>query len=170
VKLSQSVAYAVQATLKLAEDPTASPSSCGQVAASGQMPEGFLLQILRDLTKQGILHSTRGGGGGFMLGRRPEDISLLDLIEAVDGPINAVLPGKGIFPEDSAERLHEALKGIADQVRRQLSAIRLSDLMVRSAPSGETDRTVGRSPIVEHLFDLAHVPGLTVEIPRVTTF
>lgn len=170
VKLSQSVAYAVQAALKLAEEPITSPISCGQLAASGQMPERFLLQILRDLTKQGILHSTRGGGGGFMLGRRPDDISLLDLIEAVDGPISAVLPGKGAFPEDSAERLQEALKGIADQVRRQLSAIRLCDLRVHADRSGETNSTAGQSPVVEHLFDLPHVPGLTGEMPRVSTF
>jgi Rrf2 family protein len=127
------------------------------------MPERFLLQILRDMTKQGILHSTRGGGGGFMLGRRPEEISLLDMIEAVDGPINAALPGKGAFPEESAERLQEALKGITEQVRGELAAIRLCDLM--TGPRGSVaSEDVSRFPLlIDEPHDPPRMTGLAVK-------
>ncbi|MEN6495846.1 MAG: Rrf2 family transcriptional regulator [Thermoguttaceae bacterium] len=160
MKLSQSVAYAIQAALRLAEEPTASPISCCQLAATGRMPERFLLQILRDMTKQGILHSTRGGGGGFMLGRQADEISLLDMIEAVDGPLGAALPGKGAFPEESADRLQEALKRIAAQVRSQLASIKLSDLMNRPSRSGEPAPTAALPPIVGPLFDYSQPTGL----------
>src|SRR3990167_5570898 len=105
MKLSQSVAYAVHASLRLADHRDAAPVSCNRLAEQGKMPERFLLQILRDLAKQGILQSTRGGGGGFMLNRRPEEISLLEVIEAVEGPMTAFLPLKTSFPHPAGERL-----------------------------------------------------------------
>jgi Rrf2 family protein len=92
------------------------------------MPERFLLQILRDLAKQGILQSTRGGGGGFMLNRKPDEISLLEVIEAVEGPMTPSLPLKTSFPHPAGERLHAVLRKVTDEVRRQLDAVKLSDL------------------------------------------
>src|SRR3954470_15915458 len=93
MKLSRTVAYAVQATLQLAQNKSGLPVPCSQLASEGNMPERFLLQILRHLVTHGILHSTRGVDGGYSLERKPEDISLLDVIEAIDGPLSATLPG-----------------------------------------------------------------------------
>ncbi len=132
MKLSQSVAYAVHATLRLADNHEAAPISCSRLAEEGKMPERFLLQILRDLAKQGILQSTRGGGGGFMLDRRPEEISLLEVVEAVDGPMSACLPLKGSFPHPAGERLYGVLRDVTDETRRKLDAVKLSDLSVAS--------------------------------------
>jgi Rrf2 family protein len=98
------------------------------LAESGQMPERFLLQILRDLTKEGILVSSRGGGGGFSLLRDPSTVSLLELVEAVEGPMTAKLPASGFSPE-SQETLQRALQKIADITREQLAAIKLSHLL-----------------------------------------
>ncbi len=133
MKLSQSVTYAIHAVLRLAHGDQTGPVACGKLAAEGKMPERFLLQILRDLAKQGILHSTRGGGGGFVLGRAAYELSLLEIIEAVDGPILAGLPLKGNFPGDAGERLQDALDRITEETRRRLQAIHLSDLMPRQA-------------------------------------
>jgi Rrf2 family protein len=131
MKLSQSVTYAIHAVLRLAENQEAAPVSCGKLAEKGKMPERFLLQILRDLAKQGILQSTRGGGGGFMLGRRPEEITLLEVIEAIDGPLTAGLPLKASFPQFAGEQLQSALASIADATRRHLQQIKLSDLVAK---------------------------------------
>ncbi|MGO8751081.1 MAG: RrF2 family transcriptional regulator [Thermoguttaceae bacterium] len=144
MKLSQSVTYAVHAALRLAETKDSGPISCGKLAEIGHMPERFLLQILRDLAKQGILLSARGGGGGFTLERQPQNISLLEMIEAVEGPLGSGLPLKSNFPEDAGDKLQAALNQIADQTRRQLAAIKLSDLMagrvtVEKAPPANPD-------------------------------
>jgi Rrf2 family protein len=117
MKLSQSVTYGIHAILRLADCRENVPVSCGKLAEQGKMPERFLLQILRDLAKQGILQSTRGGGGGFTLGKPVQEICLLEVIEAVDGPLCAVLPLKGSFPEARGE---------------QLASVRMSHLLPRN--------------------------------------
>jgi Rrf2 family protein len=126
MKLSQSVAYAVDAVLRLPDDPEVSPVSCSKIAEQGNMPERFLLQILRDLGKQGIVQSARGGSGGFVLARRLDEISLLEVIEAVEGRLVAALPMKDSLPHPAGERLLDALRSVTEEVRRELQAIKLS--------------------------------------------
>jgi Rrf2 family protein len=128
------VAYAVQATLLLAESKSPQPVPCSTLAAQGHMPERFLLQILRHLVTHGILRSTRGVDGGYSLQRNPQDISLLDVIEAVDGPIVATLPASenGRSPTYQA-RLNKAMEQVVSNMRRQLQGIKLADLMSGSS-------------------------------------
>lgn len=129
MKLSRTVIYAVQATLQLAELQAAGPVPCSRLATEGGMPERFLLQILRNLVTQGILKSTRGVDGGYSLDRLPQEISLLEVIEAIDGPFGPRLPElDGEFSAARQHRLREALDGVAVTVRRQLHGIKLSDL------------------------------------------
>lgn len=93
------------------------------------MPERFLLQILRNLVTHGILRSTRGVDGGYALTRPPENISLLDVIEAIEGPMNADEPAGDGFPKDSQQRLRGALNEITQTARQQLDAIKFSQLL-----------------------------------------
>ena len=134
MKMSRTVSYAVQATLQLAQSSADRPTPCSRLAAEGQMPERFLLQILRNLVTHGILHSTRGVDGGYTLERSPEDISLLDVIEAIDGPITPSIPSREGLATGSQERLQDALEQVTSTAREQLSAIKLSQLMLPPAP------------------------------------
>ena len=93
------------------------------------MPERFLLQILRNLVNHGILQSTRGVDGGYTLHRSPEDISLLEIIEAIEGPVQSSLPVSEGLPGDSQDQLREALQQVATTARQQLEAIKLSGLL-----------------------------------------
>jgi Rrf2 family protein len=129
MKLSRTAGYALQATLQLAETNSSSPVPCSQLAAKGQMPERFLLQILRSLVTHGILHSARGVDGGYTLERKPEEISLLDLIEAVDGPLHAFAPVAEGLPELPRTKLYAALEQITADARKQLAEIKLSCLL-----------------------------------------
>jgi Rrf2 family protein len=134
MKLSRTVTYAVQATLQLAECNGNAPVPCSQLAAAGNMPERFLLQILRHLVTHDILNSTRGVDGGYSLGRRPQDISLLDVIEAIDGPLAATTPSLGNGDPTPCElKLRSALEQITLDSRRKLDAVKLSDLLADSA-------------------------------------
>ena len=128
MKRSQTVAYAIHATLRLARSPEGSPVASNKLAEQGIMPGGYLAQVLHDLRKNGIMVSTRGVSGGFMLARRPDEISLLDVIEAVEGPMVAGLPLKKDLPHPAGERLLGVLGDITEYVRGELQAIKLSDL------------------------------------------
>src|SRR6187455_1873955 len=100
MKLSRTVAYAVRATLQLAQLESDGPVPCSKLANEGKMPERFLLQILRNLVTHGILRSTRGVDGGYALVRPADQISLLEVIEAIEGPYDSTLElGDGLTDE-----------------------------------------------------------------------
>lgn len=129
LQLSRTVAYAVRATLQLAQSKSNAPVPCSQLASEGNMPERFLLQILRNLVTHGILRSTRGVDGGYTLTRAPEDVSLLEVIEAIEGPMS---PDENIadgLPEASQFRLQDALRQVTSTARQQLESIKLSQLL-----------------------------------------
>ncbi len=129
MKLSRTVVYAVQATLQLAESQSGAPVPCSRLANDGHMPERFLLQILRHLVTHGILNSTRGVDGGYSLERSPQEISLLDVIEAIDGPLEGMLATGDAEPNGYQTRLREVLEQVAQNVRTQLQSVKLSDLL-----------------------------------------
>jgi Rrf2 family protein len=129
MKLSRTVTYALQATLQLAQAEPGEPIPCSRLAAEGAMPERFLLQILRSLVTHGILQSTRGVEGGYTLDRSPEEISLLDIIEAVDGPMNTKLPFAESMSNECQSRLRDALCSIASTARQQLQEVKVAHLV-----------------------------------------
>ncbi|MFO7907150.1 MAG: Rrf2 family transcriptional regulator [Pirellulaceae bacterium] len=141
MKLSRTVAYAVRATLQLANNESLAPVPCSRLAAEGKMPERFLLQILRNLVTHGILRSTRGVDGGYSLVRPPSEISLLEVIEAIEGPLNTGEPVDEELSVDFQNRLQEALQEVTNNSRRQLEAIKLSQLL---APPELPDDTESR--------------------------
>jgi Rrf2 family protein len=131
MKLSRTVGYALRATLMLAQNDPHNPVPCSRLAAQGNMPERFLLQILRSLVTHGILQSTRGVDGGYKLGRPAGEISLLDIIEAVEGPLHAESPEAEGLPKDSLDQLFSLLAEMNDAERRQLGEIRISSLITQ---------------------------------------
>ena len=129
MKLTRTVTCALQATLQLAEEKTSQPVPCSRLATEGKMPERFLLQILRSLVMHGILRSTQGVEGGYALVRRAEDVSVLDVIEAIDGPLNAHLPISEDLSTSPQDRLRQALLQVNESACRSLESIKLSQLM-----------------------------------------
>ncbi len=129
MKLSRTVSYALQATLQLAGSNSEGPTPCSRLAADGKMPERFLLQILRNLVAHGILESTRGVDGGYALARKPGQISLLDVIEAIDGPMQSNVPLGAGLPKNSKARLEQALTDITETARQECEAIKLAHLL-----------------------------------------
>jgi Rrf2 family transcriptional regulator, cysteine metabolism repressor len=128
MRLSRASAYALGAVLQLGHAPPGMPIPCSQLAKHGQMPERFLLQVLRSLVNHGILVSTRGVDGGYALARSLDEISLLQILEATEGPQVPVIPPLDAIPESSRENLQEVLRDVTAAASKRMNEVMLSSL------------------------------------------
>lgn len=87
LQISRKVDYALRAAIHLARRSPLHPVSFKEVARAEDIPKDFLAKILRELVDAGLVNSSRGQHGGFVLARLPQEISFLEVIEAVEGPI-----------------------------------------------------------------------------------
>ncbi len=134
MRMSRASAYAIGAVIQLADAPVGRPVPCSQLAKAGEMPERFLLQVLRHLVNHGILKSTRGVEGGYSLVRSAREISLLQILEATDGPLTPELPPLECIPSGIRSRLHTTLREITAESCRRLANITLVDLIESPGP------------------------------------
>lgn len=131
--LSKTVGYAIGALAQLAAYDGAKPLSCREICNRTNMPERFVLTILRTLARAGVVDSTRGIKGGYQLAKPPSRITLLEICDAVDGlPGPPALKLNGLSTSGQ-QVMDEAFLGIADNSRRRLNAFRLDELQVGSS-------------------------------------
>lgn len=88
MQITRQADYALRAMLFLAKNPTNERASTSHIAEIQQIPPSFLAKIISQLSIAGLIHTSRGARGGVSLARSVEDISVLDVIEAIDGPIS----------------------------------------------------------------------------------
>jgi Rrf2 family protein len=137
MKVSRTITYAIHAMLRLTESELGVPVPCSQLARDGQMPERFLLQVMRTLVTQGLLQSTRGVDGGYFLAKPPSDITLYDIVEAFDNPLEPRLPDVNGMTPQRRERILETLQNTSQAARRELQRLTLADLMLEQEHSPE---------------------------------
>jgi Rrf2 family protein len=87
VEISRRTDYGVRVILELATLPDGARASTQDIAERQQIPSPFLAKIISQLSLSGLVTTFRGAGGGVTLSRSPSEISLLQVIEALDGPI-----------------------------------------------------------------------------------
>lgn len=136
MQVTARVEYALRAVAELAAEPGRSFSR-GDIAGAQGLPGKFLESILRDLTREGLLVSRRGSGGGFQLARPAAEISLAQVVRAVDGPLAAV---RGIAPEGvsypgPARALTEVWVAVRAAVRTILEDTTVADLVAGELPA-----------------------------------
>ena len=85
--LSQKARYALRAMLNLAARADEPSLQIADIAEQANVPRKFLEQILLDLKKRGLVHSTRGRHGGYRLARDASEISFAEIIRLIDGPL-----------------------------------------------------------------------------------
>jgi len=131
MKLSKSVEYAFRALLQLATSDGSKPIPCRRLAQLGRIPERFLLQILRSMVTRGILRSTRGAEGGYTLAKPAAAISLLEVIESIEGPLEPQLAKGDLLNDPGIAILRGALQRLVASQRVRLDAVSLTDLLPR---------------------------------------
>jgi len=87
MQITRQADYAVRAVLHLARVGNSERSATSTVAKEQNIPPSFLAKIISQLSIAGLLHTSRGARGGVTLAREPRDITLLEVVEAIDGPI-----------------------------------------------------------------------------------
>ncbi len=87
MQITRQADYAIRAVLHLSRIGNGQRASTSQIAQEQSIPPSFLAKIVSQLSVSGLLQTSRGARGGVSLARSPRDITLLEVIEAIDGPI-----------------------------------------------------------------------------------
>ena len=88
MQITRQADYALRAMLYLARLNPGERAATSQIAEKQHIPPSFLAKIISQLSIGGLIHTSRGARGGVLLSRPPVDISVLEVIEAIDGPLN----------------------------------------------------------------------------------
>jgi Rrf2 family protein len=134
MNISTKSRYAVRALVELAERAAVDPNRpvrLTDIAAGRDLPLQFLEQLFSALRRAGILHSRRGASGGYVFARPPEQVTVLDVVEALDGLLTPATCTQGEcerFPGCGAASVWIAAKDAVEQV---LAASTIADLVER---------------------------------------
>ena len=132
MKVSTRGDYACRALLSLVLHGDGSPTSVRDIADRTSLPQPYLEQILLALTGAGIVRSKRGVGGGYVLSRPADEITLASIVSAVDGPIAVGDFGEphqnGACDHEGQCVLLAVWANVGDQVRSLLEAQTLADI------------------------------------------
>jgi Rrf2 family protein len=136
MRVSAKVDYALRASAELAVEAGQGPVKGDRIAGAQKIPVKFLENILLDLKHAGLVQSQRGAEGGYWLAKAPEEISLADVIRAVEGPIANV---RGERPEQveyagAAEPLREVWIAVRGNLRAVLETVTLADVVAGRLP------------------------------------
>jgi Rrf2 family protein len=134
VRISAKVDYAIRAMVELAAAPPGTVK-VERISTEQRIPRNFLENILLDLRHAELVASRRGVEGGYRLARPPEEISIADVIRAVEGPLASV---RGVRPDEleylgPATSLRETWIELRAAIRGVLEETTLADLVRRSA-------------------------------------
>ena len=149
MKLPESTEWVLHATASLAQLGPADTVSAAQLAAHYDVPAAYLAKQLQAMVRAGVLTATTGPRGGFRLARPPGRITMLEVVEAVDGTspfytCNEIRQrGRGAVPADECRQacgLAARMAAAEAAWRQSLSTVTIADI-VASLPSGLPERT-----------------------------
>jgi Rrf2 family protein len=133
MQITRQADYAVRAVLyltNLSEDERVATST---IAEKQRIPPSFLAKIISQLSIAGLLHTSRGARGGVTLAREPRDISLLDVVEAIDGPIqlNECVDASGVCTFEDDCPMKPAWCGAQEDLVKRLKSTTFSEMKTK---------------------------------------
>lgn len=135
MKITQEADYGLRVVLFLSKLDYGEKIEAKSIAEHEHIPIRFLLKILRKLAQAGIIKSYRGVNGGYSLNKLPEEISIKDVIEIIDGPIsiNRCTIDENFCTANRASycQLHKAMEGVRDTLCDILSKTNFGDFIDR---------------------------------------
>ncbi|WP_119069191.1 RrF2 family transcriptional regulator [Rubrobacter indicoceani] len=154
MQVSARTDYALKATAELAYASVreSGPVKGEAIAETQKIPKKFMENILLDLKRSGIVRAQRGASGGYWLARPAQEITLAEIIRAVEGPLADV---RGEWPElveytGAAERLREVWIAVRANLRAVLENVTLADLVEGELPEAVTNLTSSPEAWIHH--------------------
>jgi len=143
MRVSAKSDYALRALIEMAGGNDGRPVSAEELGRRQEIPHGFLQAILADLRKAGVVVSQRGQSGGWRLARPASEVSVADVIRAVDGPLVSVY---GLRPEaveynESAAVLQHVWIAARHALRDVFEQVSIEQLSTAELPETVTART-----------------------------
>jgi Rrf2 family protein len=143
MRVSAKSDYALRALIEMASRSDSAAVSAEELGKQQDIPHGVLQAILADLRRAGIVISQRGQSGGWRMGRAPGDVSVADVIRAVDGPLVSVY---GLRPEavtynDTADVLQHVWIAARRSLRDVFEQVSIQQLAEHRLPRAVTSRT-----------------------------
>ena len=135
IKISRLADYAVVVLATLLKGDGQSMSAAA-VAEVSRLPEPTVAKVLKLLAKDGLVVSTRGAGGGYMVSKSASDISIAAILASVDGPValTACVDGQeGSCSYSGACPVHGRWDGVNNAIQNALNSVTLSDMMGKAA-------------------------------------
>ena len=145
MKISTKGRYGLRILLDLALHQSEKPRLIRDIAESQQISEKYISRLVIALRKAGMIRSVRGVNGGFHIAMKPEDITLLDVIEVMEGPLSIVdcvsMPKRCRLSGDCAPR--EVWCKLNEDIRGLMRGTTLADILAsydrRHANDGDVD-------------------------------
>jgi Rrf2 family protein len=141
MRISAKADYAVRAAVELAGSSGDKPVKAERIATAQQIPLNFLENILGELRHAGIVRSHRGAEGGFRLAKPAQDVTIADIIRAVEGPLASVRggpPEETSYPGTSAA-LPRVWIAVRANLRRVVEQVTVADVASGTLPA-EVDK------------------------------
>jgi Rrf2 family transcriptional regulator, iron-sulfur cluster assembly transcription factor len=135
MELTRKGEYAIRGIIYLAQQQSGKISLISEIADAVGAPQTFLAKIFQNFAKQGIVHSYRGTGGGFVLARPSSRITLREVVEAVEGPIipNRCLTGKGGCDMNDICLVHPVWREVQSKIVSILDGVTFEELARKAA-------------------------------------
>jgi Rrf2 family protein len=136
VRISAKVDYAVRAAVELASATDEKPVKAERIATAQGIPLNFLENILGELRHAGIVRSHRGAEGGFRLAKPASELTVADIIRAVEGPLASVRggpPEEATYP-GAAESLPRVWIAVRQSLRRVAEHVSVADIASGQLP------------------------------------
>src|SRR4051794_7451907 len=136
MRITAKADYAVRAALELAAAPEGEPVKGERLAEAQDIPLQFLEHILLELKHARLIQARRGAKGGYWLARPPDEVTVADVIRAVEGPLANIHESA---PEDlhyagAAERVRDVWVAVRANLRAVLESITLADITSKQLP------------------------------------
>lgn len=150
--ISQTIEYSLRAMVHLASLAPGASANSETIAKHTKVPQGYLSKVLRDLVVAGLILSQRGPNGGFSLARSSEQISMLDVVNAVDPMKRIRRCPLGNPAHVKLCPLHHRIDNAMDMVEREFGATSLAEVIASGSEvigcKGLITPTIRRKPAI----------------------